>query len=534
MDRRRSALIDTYLAAGDIARAAATAQQALAAGDVQPMYLNLAAWACEEAGDFSGARALLHRALALAPGDPAITTAIGTTFRKQGRFADAIEAIDATIDRTPDYVVAWLERGFTYEAAGSFASAAESFERVIALDPGMAPAHAGLAWIASIEGDAERVERHSAEAIRIEPGNMTAINAVARSEIERGLFASARTRLEASLARGDIEPAKRMIALGLLGNALDRLDDADAAFAAYTQAKAVFAVGATAPNPTAPTHRDFVADIDAAVERHYRALHLPDLSGERAPARAHVFVLGYPRSGTTLIENILASAPDVEALEETATLIDTELEFLLDPDRLEILFGLDAQATAARRSAYWHQVRAAGVDIAGRVFVDMDPLKSLKLPLIAKLFPDARVVLVRRDPRDVVWSCFRTMFASTSAAFEYVDLERAARHYDAVMRLTQTCLERLPLTVHVVRHEQLVADFDAVTQALCGFVDLPWSADLRRFDRTARHRGVSTASASQVRRGLYDGNGRWRRYAAQFDAIAPILTPWLDRFGYPS
>ncbi len=526
MDRRRSALIDARLATGDIAGAATLAQQALDAGENDAMHLNLAAWAREEAGDFDGARALLQRALLLAPGDPSITTAIGTAYRKQGRFDEAIEAIDATIAIAPGYAVAWLERGFALEAAGSFRAAAESFDRTIALDPALAPAHAGLAWIAAIEGEAERACDYASHALRLDPGNVTAVNALARSEIEQGRFAAARERLAALLARPDVDRDKRMIALGLLGNALDRLDATDEAFAAYTQANALFGGGPA----TTPTHRDFVEAIDAAVARHASAFRIVDT--EPGPARGHVFVLGYPRSGTTLVETILASAPGVTALEETATLIDTELDFLLDPDRLAALFALDVAGTGAPRSAYWRRVCAAGADPTDRVFVDMDPLKSLKLPLIAKLFPDARVVIVRRDPRDIVWSCFRTMFAPTSAAFEHVDLERAARHYDAVMRLTETCLARLPLTVHVVRHEALVGDFDAVTRDLCGFVGIPWSTELRRFDRTARQRGVSTASASQVRRGLFDGNGRWRRYAAQFETVTPILQPWLDRFGY--
>ena len=529
MDPRRTALIDEHLAAGDIARAAALAGEALTAGEINPMYLNLAAWACEEACDFAGARALLHRALLLSPGDPSITTAIGTALRKEGRLAEAIEAIEATLARAPDYAVAWIERGFALEAAGSFKAAAESFAKTIALDPAMAPAHAGLAWIAAIEGDADRVAGHAAQALRIEPGNVTATYAIARSEIERGLYAPARLRLEALLARSDIAPPKRMIALGLLGDALDRLDAPDEAFAAYLQANALFAATA---NPAEPSHRSFVESITRAVDRFAPAFRPHHPEPEPDGARGHVFVLGYPRSGTTLVETILASAPAVDALEETATLIDTELDFLVDPDRLEALFALDAAATTALRAAYWRRVRAAGVEPANSVFVDMDPLKSLKLPLIAKLFPDARVVIVRRDPRDIVWSCFRTNFATTSAAFDYVTLERAARHYDAVMRLTQTCLDRLPLAVHVVRHEALVRDFDAVTQQLCAFTGLPWSPELRRFDRTARQRGVSTASASQVRQGLFDGNGRWRRHAAQFEAVAPILQPWVDRFGY--
>jgi hypothetical protein len=162
----------------------------------------------------------------------------------------------------------------------------------------------------------------------------------------------------------------------------------------------------------------------------------------------------------------------------------------------------------------------------------MDPLKGTRLPLIARLFPDARILLMRRDPRDVVWSCFHTNFAFTNAAMDFTTLEKAARHYDAMMRLIETARERLPLNVHVVRYEALVRDFDAETNALCAFAGLEWSEELRRFDRTAKTRGVSTASAGQVRKGLYDGSKQWERYAEFLEPVMPVLQPWIDKFGY--
>ncbi len=162
----------------------------------------------------------------------------------------------------------------------------------------------------------------------------------------------------------------------------------------------------------------------------------------------------------------------------------------------------------------------------------MDPLKGIKLPLIAKLFPDARVVVMQRDPRDVVLSCFRQNFRISAAADAFTTIEGVAAHYAALMRLTAICRERLPLAFHDLRYEDLVADFDATTRALCDFTGIAWSPDLRRFDRTAARRGVSTASAAQVSRPLYDGGGQWRRYAQQLAPVMPVLAPWIERFGY--
>ena len=101
-----------------------------------------------------------------------------------------------------------------------------------------------------------------------------------------------------------------------------------------------------------------------------------------------------------------------------------------------------------------------------------------------------------------------------------------------MMRLIETCRERLPLAFHEVRYDRLVADFETEVRAMAEFVGLEWTDDFRSFDKTAKTRGVRTASATQVRQGLYDGGGKWRRYAAQLAPVLPILKPWVERFGF--
>jgi hypothetical protein len=177
-------------------------------------------------------------------------------------------------------------------------------------------------------------------------------------------------------------------------------------------------------------------------------------------------------------------------------------------------------------------VRGYAGDVAGQHFVDMNPLGGIKLPIIARLFPQARILLMRRDPRDIMLSCYRINFTPSPAAWAFSDLEDAAHHYAALMALSELCRERLPLAFHEVRYDRLVSDFEGTVRAMADFVGLEWTEAFRRFDRTAQSRGVQTASATQVRRGLYDGRGQWRRYAEQLAPTLPILVPWVERFGF--
>jgi Tfp pilus assembly protein PilF len=462
--------------------------------------------------------------------DPQALIELAARYREAGRLRDAVIACDAALRSAPDYVDAWLERGFVFASGGSMARAGECYARVLELEPGSALAHAGLAGIAARDGKAEAARHHAAAALAGDPLNSAATLALATVESESGDAEAARALLEPLIVRLQRAEADRSLALTLLGDAYVRVGEHDRAYAAYARAKADFAAIHADKYAGRPPHREFIAGVGDALARHRYAAR----SGgqpDRAAAN-HLFLLGYPRSGNTLVENVLASLPGVVALEERPTLRDADRAWLAGPDGLERLAAAGEAELAEFRAAYWRRVAEAGVAAGGRTFVDMDPLKGTRLPLIARLFPEAKIIVMRRDPRDVVWSCFKTSFALTNAALDFTTLDGVARHYDAMMQLIERARQRLPLAFHEVRYEDLVTDFDGATRALCDFARLAWDESVRRFDRTAQARGVATASASQVRKGLYDGRRQWEPFARWLEPLKPILAPWIDKFGY--
>jgi tetratricopeptide (TPR) repeat protein len=536
VDPARLARIEQALAQGDIQRAAAMAEAALAAGQVDPMVLNLAAWRREEAGDYAGAHSLLRQALALAPGDVLVLGAIGAVLRKEHRLDEALAVLDRVVAAEPGHSAAWLERGYALEALRSEAAAVESYSRALALDPNLAPALGKLADIAAKKGEQDSARSCAAKALAIDPLNPAATFALAVLEIEARDGESAATRLERLLS-SPLKPDDRTRALTLLGDALDRQGRSAEAFQAYEEAQRNFRATYAAllePRPGRPSHRVFIETIAAQVDRSPPLAKPDPVAPVGGAAAGHVFLLGYPRSGTTLVENILASAPEVIALEEQDTLADTDEVLVANDGTMPDHDSLDPTLLAQLRSGYWARVRRLAGDVAGRVFVDMNPFNGIKLPIVARLFPEARILIMRRDPRDVVLSCFGLNFMPSAATYAFSDLEETARHYDALMRLTELCRERLPLAFHEVRYDRLVADFETTVRAMADFVGLEWTEAFHAFDRTARTRGVRTASATQVRRGLYDGGGRWRRYEEQLAPVLPILAPWVDRFGFES
>ena len=484
-------------------------------------------------GNLDGAFDLLQRAARSVPGDPATLTMMAEILRAQGLLRDAVLHCDAAIRTDPSYAPAWLERGQVLAAGGSTDAAAACFARTVEIDPSNSIAWAARASISAWKGDASARE-FADRALALEPGNAAAAIALAGTDIRDRAFAAAAERLRALLTLDTTRDMDRVTALNLLGDALDRLGETEAAFDAYAESNAHFAAiheaqfGAAERSHTRLIERLAASMNDAPSELWQKSV------GQSADGKSptHAFLLGYPRSGNTLVENILASIDGVLALEERPTLAEAEralVELDIDASR----FAMLDHATLNRlRDAYWAKVAASGVRPGGAAFVDMDPLKGISLPVIATLFPQAKIVLVRRDPRDVVWSCFHTNFTPTPAAYQFTSIEAAARHYEALMRLTDLAIRKLPLDIHIMRYEDLITDFDTVTKNLCAFLDLPWSPGLHDFNITAKARGVSTASGPQVRRALYDGSRQWERYRVQLEPVMPILDPWVTAFGY--
>jgi tetratricopeptide (TPR) repeat protein len=520
---------------GDWPAAVTIAETALAEGLEDPMLLNLAAWRLEAEGLYVEAGGLLSRALELAPQDLRTIYALGRLYKTAGRHTEALEAFEAALTIDASFVLALREKGLLLEMLGELEAAAACYGRAVEIDPGYADAFAGLASVSAKLG-ASAAARHCAnEALALKPLHSAAICALASVDLAEHDHEGAEAVLRPLLSHPGADPHDRAVAMGLFGDALDGQERYPQAFAAYAAANAAFARlhASRFDQPGVETHYQFVRRMEdwfqtAGPTDWTRA----DADADPGPARQHIFLVGYLRSATTLLENALAGHPDVCALEEKPTLADADRAFLGDKDGLDRLVALDSGGAAEWRDTYWRRVREHGIEPEGKVFIDKSPAASVSLPMIRKLFPKARILIARRDPRDVVLSCFRHHFVMNPVTYELTDLVSAARHYDALMRLTETYLASLPIPSHVVRYRDLVADFDAETGKVCDFIGVEWSDKVRDFARTARKRNVRSSSAKQVLRPLYSGSGQWRRYRDQLEAVLPVLEPWVIRFGF--
>lgn len=167
------------------------------------------------------------------------------------------------------------------------------------------------------------------------------------------------------------------------------------------------------------------------------------------------------------------------------------------------------------------------------LFVDKQPAGTLTLPIISKLFPDAKILFAIRDPRDVVLSCFRQSFQMNAMTYAFTDLQDAADCYDACMAFAERARARLRLSWLDVKHEDLVQDFTSELDRILDFLELPEHKAMSDVAAAAKARPIRTPSATQVRAGLNRrGLGRWRQYSDALEPVLPTLAEWVERFGY--
>jgi tetratricopeptide (TPR) repeat protein len=537
-DARTIAEIERAAGANDIPRAVEMACTALAGGLVHPLLLNLRSYWWSQQGRLDQALEDLKLAVSVAPTDLFVRNAYGLLLSRLERWSEALVVLRETAAMAPDQAIVQFSLGSALERTGELDEARKQYEIAAALDPLLAKPLVHLADLAQRRSDADAARSCANRALALEPDNYVALRILAIVALNESDVAGAEALITPLLGRRPEDSLDASMARRVLGDVRHAQGRYAQAFAAYRQANRqkyeIYARRFETPGSTATDYSHWLKSHFETAEPQFWSAHrqaAPD--DPRDGARGHVFLVGFPRSGTTLLENVLASHPEVATLEEKDTFGGLTHDFLTDERGRHRLATLTDEEIAQARAAYWSRVRGFGAEVTGKVFVDKYPLTSLKLPMVAKFFPKAKVLFAVRDPRDVVLSCFRRNFAINTSMFEFLDIERAARFYDSVMALCTVYREKFELEWRQTRNETLVEDFEGEAGAICGFIGLPWNDQMNDFAEHAKSRTIRTPSSIQVVRGINrEGVGVWRHYRDEMAPALPVLTPWVEAFGY--
>jgi tetratricopeptide (TPR) repeat protein len=484
--------------------------------------------------DYESGRAVLADAVSLAPDDAEIRYHYALCCYERLRTADALAALDqweALSGLTPDLTA---DIGLLLMKLGDAARAELAIRR--AADG--SSAHPLLTLVQLLE------RTNQLEEARARLGQLTAHPDAHRLRADV-------TLITAQLAQrsGDHEAAcgafrqlleecrefeLRHLLEFPLAKSLDALGRHDEAFATLRDAHRSQAalLKLTAPILTARGAPSMVITRFGCDPEDVAGWHDP---GAPSLAASPVFVVAFPRSGTTLLELTLDAHPQLVSMDEQpfvqAALDDLIAAGAAYPERLASLSPAQLDSI---RSRYWERARTRAVIGPGRRLVDKNPLNILRLPVIRRLFPQAPIILAVRHPCDVLLSCYMQHFRTPDFALLCADLETLALGYRRTFDFWYRQAALLEPRVLELRYESFTADFAAQMGRVLEFLQLPWDDAVLRPQEHAREKGfISTPSYSQVIEPVHrKAVDRWRAYEAHLAPMLPALAPYLERWGY--
>lgn len=518
-----------------------------------PRYLRTLAYLAAEHGRHEEAVELYGDWLRLQPGDAHGWNNLGNSLVALRRFDEAVQAFERAVQIAPteagphvngakaltearrdDHRLSWTRRAASllptnYDAAVQHGlaeatkkdpfRAVEVLARAVDLDPTRSDAYVELGLLYENLNRIDDLERLVARAHH--HGVASSHVALIAAWLHRRQGRLEEAAAQAALIGDDIAPMRRHHIRADIAERLGRTEQAFLEFTLMNEAAVAL------DHAQASDHLTYLERVrqegngGLAKEVRSRAT-----ASERSPA-APVFIMGFPRSGTTLLDTLLMNDPHFHVLEELPIVGTVEAE-------ARAADGIEQADPDQLRRRYFALLQEVAPNVRAATIVDKFPLHMARVPLLHRMFADARMIFVERHPFDVVLSGFMANFQLNLAMRHLTSLDEAAALYDAAMTSFTNAAANLPLAVHRVRYERLVAEPDVELRALMTFLDVPWNPDVLNNQASASRRGhIATASYSQVTEPIYHrAVGRWRRYASFYGDAAKLLAPWCEALGY--
>lgn len=487
--------------------------------------------AAERAGEYQASAIAWSKIIEATPREWRGWSNLGGAFAALGRWTEAVDALEEALKLKPDeatvrtnLVAALLQLGRRRQFQVEFDSAEAAFRRAYTLAP-------------------EQREVVFQLGIALERANRLDELVTLLDDSDRlGLGKEEFAYLWAVLARreGRIEEARRLLDKAnpdeepvrwhaLMAKIADALGDPARAFEAAIRMNRAAIAESVPPNELetwqrkSDEYREGLHELARVITPEWAA-GVPKLE---TPASVRVsFLLGFPRSGTTLLDTFLMGHPEVEVLEEKQ-LVGRSADVVGGSMNLA---GASQARLRKARQTYLGLLREEVPTNFGGLVVDKFPLDMAAAPVIDALFPRAPMIFAQRHPCDVVLSGFMQPIGIVN----FSNIEAAAKYYDAMMSIWTAARHSMDLNVHTVVYEELVADPEATLRPLLDFLGLHWDDRLLDHRSTAKSRGtIVTPSYDQVTEPITTKPvGRWKRYEKEMAPALPILLPWAEKLGY--
>ena len=454
---------------------------------------------------------------------------LGRSLRAVGRIEEALAPLLAALGQEELALLAHYELASCLTQLRRRPEAIDQCHAILELQPDNAQAAANLASLLERENRLEEAASWTDKALQMNPASETAHMTRATLDRRNGKFSEAAEGLR-GLIPSLSNPINRSIAWNQLGQCLEGREEWDEAFNAFTESNQILKKHhkSADPEPRGPQGLQTLARIQEWLAEE-------PMAGWDEPASRDAggiaFLVGFPRSGTTLLDRMLSAHPNIEVLEEKSLFSNLHQDWS-ENGTLESLAEVNDAQIADARDIYRQAMSRCRQQPQRSLVIDKLPLNLTYLFLIYRLFPEAPVIILQRHPMDVCISNYFQAFELQASLAYFLGIQETVQYYDAVMQVASLSMEQVGNPIHQLRYEDLVAEPKNQLKPLIDFLDLAWHDTLLESWQDSTETS-NTPSYQQVSQPLYAKSiGRWLHYSKQLEPHLSILQPWVKRLGY--
>ena len=519
-----------------------------------------------QSNNLNEALTLLNKAKEINPKVEDIHNNLGLIYRQLGEYKNAINCLRKAIEINSNYIEPYNNLGIIFEEHKDFKNAEKYFKKAIEISPEYVPAYINLGNLFKVLNEIDKSEKYYKDAINLNPKYFDAYNNLMnlyertnKEEKLKELIKKSETQFNnnptVNLFKGKYfykthnfkeainilenvkfnknEVNRERSRLLFLAKCHDELEDIDKSFDYFSKMNLVNTKLANNKN----INKNKALEM---IDKRYQFFGNTENdkwsnskinNDEKSP----IFLIGFSRSGTTLLQTILRSHPDIEVIEEEP-LLNSFLNSLqkITNDDFKHLKKIDENEIFNLKQLYLSSkdkfIKNKNNNL---IYIDKEPLNIIHVGEIVRVFPNAKFLVSIRHPYDCVLSCFMQNFILNDTLVNFLNLEDSANFYDKVMKLWISYINFLPINYHLIKYEDVVLDFEKTLRNALKFLDLQWSDKILNFYKNSDKDLVATPSYDQVNKPIYTRSiGKWKKYENKISKIFPILDPWVNKFNY--
>ena len=480
--------------------------------------------------EFANAEKFLNKVLDINPNNLDAYNSLSIVFAELGDFNKALFNVKKALELNPKFVSAHNNLGLIYKKFEHFNEAETSFKKAIELNPKFIESHYNLMELYEKGNQNDKLELTITNFEKLFKSNSISILYKSHILYKKDLFSETIKNLKSFSIENNTN--LEIDRINLLAKSYDKIDNIEEAFLYFEKANLL---NSSFKNKEIDKN-NFLNEIKVRIDYFENISHKKNLPNQLQTEYKPIFMIGFPRSGTTLLDTILRSHPLIEVVEEKSSVkkLVNSLSKLTNKS-FQMMNDVTEENIKEIRKAYFDDLFSyIDKEDKQKIYIDKLPLNIIYIAEILRIFPNAKFIISLRHPCDCVLSCFMQNFKLNESMSNFLNLNDTAVTYDLIMNLLKIYKSKFDFNFYEIKYEKLILNLNDEIKNLLDFLELQWDNSILEYQKTASARDrIFTPSYDQVIKPLYSkSSGRWIKYKNKLSNVHPILEPWIKEFKY--